>query len=156
MNRSLPRYRLGLYGAFTLVRLSILVLVVTLAIKKFKFKSVLQKLPMKPLKRWFPSSKNDQRIINVCTYVTQMIERRKVFTGTCLSRSIVLWSTLKRYGIESCLRIGIKRGSISFAAHAWVEIEGRPINAPLDVTEQYQPFTDDFSSINTSEFKFTL
>lgn len=44
----------------------------------------------------------------------------------CLVRSLVLSAVLARRGIESKLVIGVRPGE-SFAAHAWVEANGRAI-----------------------------
>jgi len=47
---------------------------------------------------------------------------------TCLSRSLTLWWILRRQGIASELRIGVSKDDGEFAAHAWVELDGIPIN----------------------------
>ena len=44
----------------------------------------------------------------------------------CLMRSLVLSSLLSRRGLESTLVIGA-RTAPEFAAHAWVEMGGRPV-----------------------------
>ena len=53
----------------------------------------------------------------------------------CLVRSLVLTSLLARRGIESSLVIGA-RPSPTFAAHAWVEMDGRPLLPPGDARMQ--------------------
>jgi len=48
--------------------------------------------------------------------------------GTCLSRSLALQYLLRRRGIESRLRLGIRRHERPhLLAHAWLEAEGAPI-----------------------------
>jgi hypothetical protein len=44
----------------------------------------------------------------------------------CLMRSLVLSSLLARRHVDATLVIGVKPGP-SFAAHAWVEQDGRPL-----------------------------
>jgi hypothetical protein len=44
----------------------------------------------------------------------------------CLNRSLVLLALLARRGISSKLVIGVRPGE-DFAAHAWVERDGRPL-----------------------------
>jgi hypothetical protein len=44
----------------------------------------------------------------------------------CLMRSLVLSTLLNRRGLQSTLVIGARTGP-DFAAHAWVEIAGRPV-----------------------------
>jgi hypothetical protein len=48
----------------------------------------------------------------------------------CLVRSLVLVGLLARRGIASTLVIGVKSGP-DFAAHAWVETDGRPVLQPV-------------------------
>jgi hypothetical protein len=44
----------------------------------------------------------------------------------CLNRSLVLTHLLARRGLHGTLVIGVRPGS-SFAAHAWVELDGVPL-----------------------------
>jgi hypothetical protein len=47
----------------------------------------------------------------------------------CLMRSLVLSGLLARRGLDSRLLIGVSPGD-SFGAHAWVELDGRPLLPP--------------------------
>jgi len=49
----------------------------------------------------------------------------------CLMMSVVLSTMLARRGVESSIVVGVKSGT-AFGAHAWVELEGRPILPPED------------------------
>ncbi len=49
----------------------------------------------------------------------------------CLVRSLVLASMLARRGTATRVVIGVRPGT-DFAAHAWVELDGRPLLAPGD------------------------
>ncbi len=51
----------------------------------------------------------------------------------CLMTSVVLSTMLARRGIECPVVIGVKSGS-AFGAHAWVELDGRPL-LPADEAE---------------------
>ena len=62
------------------------------------------------------------------------------FRGNCLSRSLVLCWLLRRRAIQCELRIGVDRDVAEFRAHAWVEVDGRPLNAGGGVREQYAAF----------------
>jgi len=66
-------------------------------------------------------------------------------TGTCLTRSLVLRGLLRRQGIDSTLRMGVRRGDETHGVegHAWVEVDGVPINDAADVAERYVPLPDD-------------
>jgi hypothetical protein len=47
----------------------------------------------------------------------------------CLTRSLVLMALLARRGVASKLVIGVRPGD-DFAAHAWLERDGRPLLPP--------------------------
>lgn len=44
----------------------------------------------------------------------------------CLEQSMVLYLVLRRRGAPAALRIGVQ--PYGFLAHAWVELDGRPVN----------------------------
>ncbi len=48
--------------------------------------------------------------------------------ANCLTRSLLLRWLLRRYGTTSDLRIGVRFEQGKLAAHAWVEIDGIPVN----------------------------
>lgn len=57
---------------------------------------------------------------------------RALPTGSrCLTRSLVLLDVLARRGVNSDLVIAVLPGEqLSLDAHAWVEVDGRPLLAP--------------------------
>jgi hypothetical protein len=74
--------------------------------------------------------------------VLRLARQYGVHEGNCLSRSLVLWSLLRRQGIESDLRIGTRTAGGRFEAHAWVEYDGHPLNEDQDVYERYAVFSE--------------
>ena len=60
--------------------------------------------------------------------------------ANCLTRSLYLWWLLRRRGIDSPLRIGVRLAEGTFDAHAWVEHDGIPINDRHDVSTDFAPF----------------
>mgnify|MGYP001765438987 CR=1 FL=1 len=58
----------------------------------------------------------------------------------CLTRSLMLWWWLRRYGMNSDLCIGVRFESGELRAHAWVALGGIPINDRPDVVAQYAAF----------------
>jgi hypothetical protein len=81
--------------------------------------------------------------------------------ANCLQRSLVLWALLRRDGVESDLRIGVRKERPShgkgaangrstashhlqlrpgFEAHAWVEWQGVVLNDTPDVRRRYAAF----------------
>ncbi|MDE3108598.1 MAG: lasso peptide biosynthesis B2 protein, partial [Acidobacteriota bacterium] len=48
---------------------------------------------------------------------------------TCLDRALTLWWLLRKRGIAAELRIGGRKKSGEFEAHAWVELGGAELGA---------------------------
>jgi hypothetical protein len=61
------------------------------------------------------------------------------FPSTCLSRSIVLLHLLRRRGLAAEIKIGVLRDR-SPLAHAWVEVNGEPVNDTADVADRHAVF----------------
>ncbi len=70
--------------------------------------------------------------------------------GTCLARSIVLVSLLKRRGIPAELRIGVRKAEGGFEAHAWVEAGGTILNDGPDVAQRFAAFDRNFALARVS------
>lgn len=64
------------------------------------------------------------------------------FPATCLTRSLLLGWMLRRRGVASALRIGVRLTQGALDAHAWVECAGIPINDRLDVGDEFAPFAE--------------
>jgi len=60
--------------------------------------------------------------------------------ATCLTRSLLLGWMLRRRGVASQLRIGVRMNKGKLDAHAWVECAGVPINDQPDVGRQFAAF----------------
>jgi hypothetical protein len=65
--------------------------------------------------------------------------------ATCLTRSLLLRWLLRRRGVESDLRIGVKLDQGRLDAHAWVEVVGVPINDSQDVGQRFAAFSQPLS-----------
>jgi Transglutaminase-like superfamily len=65
---------------------------------------------------------------------------------TCLEESMALWWLLGRQGIASELRIGVRKHSEKFEAHAWVERDRTALNEPEALHEHYAAFDAALSS----------
>jgi hypothetical protein len=61
---------------------------------------------------------------------------------TCLTRSLLLGWLLRRRGVDSQLRIGVRLTKGALDAHAWVECEGVPVNDQPGVGTQFASFGD--------------
>lgn len=68
------------------------------------------------------------------------IARRLPFPVDCLPQSVTIWWILLRFGATGDICIGVQRHG-RFFAHAWVELDGRPVNDEVDVGERFQILT---------------
>jgi hypothetical protein len=60
--------------------------------------------------------------------------------STCLTRSLALACLLRRRGAPAHVRIGVRFASGALDAHAWVELEGEPVNDRSDVSTRFAAF----------------
>ena len=65
--------------------------------------------------------------------------RHGPYRARCLPIALTLQSILRRHGIESALRFGVRRGPRGIEAHAWVEHSGVALASPAEV-EAFSPF----------------
>jgi hypothetical protein len=63
-----------------------------------------------------------------------------LYKANCLEQSLVLWSLLKRSGLESEIRFGARKEDDELQAHARVECLGIALNEDRGVEERYAPF----------------
>src|SRR5262249_38148149 len=64
---------------------------------------------------------------------------------SCLEESLVLLHLLNVQGIAAQLRIGVKKNIPQFEAHAWIELDGKPLNESEALHDHYAPFEAEFS-----------
>jgi hypothetical protein len=60
--------------------------------------------------------------------------------ANCLPRSLVVKARLCHLGVPADLRIGVSVADSGLQAHAWVEVDGDPVNDSRGVVEQFSPF----------------
>lgn len=65
---------------------------------------------------------------------------RVLGAASCLTRSLFLRWLLRFYGTTSDLRIGVRFENGEFAAHAWVEKDGVPVNDQPEVVAGFAAF----------------
>ena len=70
--------------------------------------------------------------------------RRTWGSPACLEQSLALWWLLGRQGIASSVRIGTRKSTEKFEAHAWVECDGAALNEPEGAHKHYAAFGEDF------------
>lgn len=117
-----------------------------LGIKFFGFKGLYEVMA-----RWgsrYNWKLNKMEIASVCTSQTDITARMVsiasrygFYRPNCLQRSLVLWWLLRIQGIESDLRIGVRKEEGRFEAHAWVEYEGEILNDRRDIHQHFAAFS---------------
>ncbi len=73
--------------------------------------------------------------------------RHGIGNPSCLEESLVLLHLLSVQGIAAQLRIGVKKNTPKFEAHAWVECGGVALNESESLHDHYAPFEAEFSSM---------
>jgi transglutaminase-like putative cysteine protease len=70
-----------------------------------------------------------------------IVAGRRVVGARCLGRSLVLWFLLRRRGVDARIVVGARAAEAgALPAHAWVEVEGVPVNDAEDVRDQHGSF----------------
>ena len=57
----------------------------------------------------------------------------------CLERSLTSQRMLRKRGIDAELKIGVQKQGPELEAHAWLEIDGRPVAEPEGVSQRFLP-----------------
>lgn len=70
-----------------------------------------------------------------------LVAGRSVIGARCLGRSLVLWFLLRRKGTDAELVLGAEAPTGGLLrAHAWVEVDGEPVNDTADVRQRFGSF----------------
>ena len=70
-----------------------------------------------------------------------MVSNRRLIGATCLPRSLTTWFLLRRRGIDAVVVLGADVSNTDgLPAHAWVEVEGVPLNEAADIRERFGSF----------------
>ena len=124
-----------------LLQAFLLLPIVTLSLKlwgvKYTQAALVRLLPSAEI-----SLQNSDRFSRI-TNTTRMVQLAAKYCqpwANCLKKSLVLWGLLRHQGIDSELRIGIRREVEKFEAHAWVEYQGFVLNDTRDVRDRFATF----------------
>ena len=117
---------------------------VYLNLRRFGFKNYLARLQHIPLAAVPPDIETSSVPAQI-SYLVNSAARLLFRREACLERSILLWSLLRRRGIESELKIGVVTEDSTMRAHAWIEIDGEPINEPPDTNQRFTAFESSFT-----------
>jgi hypothetical protein len=107
-------------------------------------KDILQKKG--PLSATRTSDAPDQTVQRTCRMV-KAAGHYGILRPTCLVESLVLWHLLQQQGVFANLRIGVRKVSDEFEAHAWVEYAGSALNQSDEQHQHYATFDRSFSDL---------
>lgn len=92
--------------------------------------------------QWRQVAADESRSIRRTLQLMRLVIRFAPHRGNCLSQSLTLWWLLQCQGIASDVRIGVRSVGDHFQAHAWVEVQGQPLNDMQDVKSRYMAFAE--------------
>lgn len=69
-----------------------------------------------------------RRYAENCAYWIEVAAQHHVIRARCLHRALALNYCLRRVGIPSSLRIGVRKEGAALRAHAWVELDGQLVH----------------------------
>ena len=102
-----------------------------------------------------PNQKCDPALVSketaLAAHMVNAADRHGLFHPSCLAESLTLWWLLGRRGIDSHLRIGIRKENEKFEAHAWVERDGAALNEPDEHHHHYAAFDATLSALPPEE-----
>jgi hypothetical protein len=102
--------------------------------------------------RYVPANKDVAALVREGRAIARLVDavaRRGPYSATCLPRSLTLWWLLRRRGIDSYLRIGVRKEAGRLEAHAWVELQGLVLNDDTDVRKRFAAFDHRFLSVES-------
>jgi len=82
----------------------------------------------------------DAERVRMAVRMVNAAARYGLGSSSCLEKSLTLWWLLRREGIVSSVRIGARKASGKFEAHAWVERDGVALNEPAAAHRHYATF----------------
>jgi hypothetical protein len=76
------------------------------------------------------------------SYLVSVASGYGLFHFSCLRRSLLIWWLLRRKGIQTDLRIGVKKQEGQLYAHAWIKLGNEIINDSVEVERTFSAFND--------------
>jgi hypothetical protein len=121
-----------------LLQIAALVPFVEFGLKAFGFNRIfnlIHRLTMRP-----PQAEINREEANKYARLMFLSYRNSPLGGKCLARSLILWGMLRRKGMETDLRFGMKKKDGKLLAHAWVEYRGERLEPTGEHNQNYVPF----------------
>ena len=139
--KSLPAPARGLF-----VRAAVLLPWVALRLKLQGFRATNNSLQNSDEKFTAPDDGQGAERVRLTAWMVRAAARHGMGSPSCLEESLVLVHLLRKQGIESQLRIGVKKNIAKFEAHAWVECGGIALNESDALHDHYARFEAEFST----------
>jgi len=80
------------------------------------------------------------RAVREARRAQQIVRRSTGMGGSCLVRSLSLWTMLLRRGLTTEIRVGLRRREGKIEGHAWIEYRGVPINEDEKIVQTYDVY----------------
>jgi hypothetical protein len=120
-----------------------LLLFIDLSLRVFSFRKVYNGLSGAHHSRKLANEEQIDAAIRGYSAAVARAARHHLYPMTCLRRSLVLKWLLSRRGIQTELRIGVRREAENLDAHAWLEYRDTPIGETTLPEVQYQQLKSD-------------
>lgn len=144
-------WRLSWGERYLLLQAAWLLPVIAITLSQFGFKST-----QRYLMKWSAETGSDfslehfslEHLVTAkrTAHLVNQIARCWFPVGNCLKQSLTLWFLLRRRGINSALRVGVRRHEGDFQAHAWVEYGGCVVNDLSTIAQHYSVFEERFEA----------
>ena len=150
---SLRRFR-ALSGAdrWRLIRAALRLLSIDLRLRLRGFAAVSASFERRPVR---PGG-HDEGAIDLWVRTVDVAARHHLYAMRCVPRALALRSLLAEAGIETELRIGVRKEGGELAAHAWIEHRGVPVGEAPQIAELFTPLgrTDDANATRAARGAF--
>ena len=129
---------------FKLIAYAFLLVLVQIALSWFGYQKVYTFLVSHPRKRdLFPGQEGESlKVAKHYSYMVSIAARYGLFRATCLRQALLVFWLLRRRGIQTDLRIGVRREGESIFAHAWLNYGEDVITEGSLVEKNFSAFED--------------
>ena len=115
----------------------------TVGVKRWQ--RVLARIPTHKLELDHHNINRDEPLKLLARTVARLVRAASnhgIYKANCLEQSLVLWCLLKRAGVASEIRYGVRKEQEQLHAHAWVECLGLTLNEDRGVEQRFAPFSN--------------
>ncbi len=114
---------------------------IQISLKTIKFKRTFRFLKFFT-KENLRAPENERQIVRRHKNFQYLFHKQMPYLGKCLARSLTLWFLLKRKGIETDLKFGMKKKNNQLLAHSWLEYKSKVLITESEINDNYVPFSE--------------